>query len=286
MARPMGPNELQQMAGDHSLRRNELADATGSYISALRSGAGDSLNMSKLGLVLVARIDEEMSFAARALDGATEAAALRNARMSQRRAEAAFRESLAKDHVSSSSALAYFGAAVCAIVVALLLEKKTKKVGAAADHAAKTGIVRPGQHKVVARSPAIAKLNRQATRRYAAAFVRDPEVNRTYDKLLPMHLDAESSRTLDSVHGRFLDANMTASDARVLQAREAEAHEHELEHPVGQDRWSSRVPAATPYSAAVGQHDADGRHAEAELAAFRSTLRVPPPPGSSSFTPA
>lgn len=106
----MGPEELMVVHGDHHLRANELADATSAYISGMRDG-GDAgaLNAARLGLVLVARIDEETSFAARALDSAQERHALLRARDAQRRAEVAFAKSLKADSASSGSAIAHFG---------------------------------------------------------------------------------------------------------------------------------------------------------------------------------
>ena len=110
MARQIGPEQLMVVHGDHHLRQNDLADATASYISGMRDG-GDSgaLNAARLGLVLVSRIDEETSYAARALDAASEHHALLRARDAQRRAEVAFAKSLSVDSASSGSAIAYFG---------------------------------------------------------------------------------------------------------------------------------------------------------------------------------
>jgi len=64
---------------------------------------------------------------------------------------------------------------------------------------------------VAAKNEAVEKLHRQATRRYAAAYLRDPEVNRAYDRLLPKHLDSEASRTLPLVHARNLTSNQVWS---------------------------------------------------------------------------
>ena len=160
----MGPEQLMVVHGDHHLRRNELADATAAYISGTRNG-GDSaaINTTRLGLVMVARIDEQVSFAARATDIGSEEEALKGAAMAQRRARDAFNHSLARDKMSSASAIAYVGSAECMIEEAMLLKKEA---------AANPKPRRDSEAKVAK----AAKLRRGAMRRYAAAFTRDLDV--------------------------------------------------------------------------------------------------------------
>lgn len=71
-----------------------------------------------------------------------------------------------------------------------------------------------------AKAEALAKLNRQAARRYAAAYLRDPTVNRAYDRLLPHHLDSEATRTLPLVHARNKAANQVGGGTHTPNAPE------------------------------------------------------------------
>ncbi len=109
MARTVGPGQLTTLHGDKALRRNDLADSMAAFIAGERQGES-SVNLSRLGLALVGKVDEEISFANRAPDDHIEAYHHRSAANFSHRAKLAFTESLNIDRESSSSALAHFGA--------------------------------------------------------------------------------------------------------------------------------------------------------------------------------
>ena len=168
-ASPMGPSQLMIQHGDAALRNNDLATAGATYIIGTRNGGDQApLNFGRLGLVLVTRIDEETSFAARAPDTASERFAHINAVTNGRRAQAAFSESLKHDKGSLDSALSYFGSAECLVEEGMLEAKKIRAMGKLRTKA---------QQKLVAeKQKKIEKLNRHATKRYAAAYARNPTV--------------------------------------------------------------------------------------------------------------
>jgi hypothetical protein len=60
MAREIGPDQLNIMDGEDALRHNDLAHATNAFTIGAR-GKLASKNNSRLGMVLVARSDEESS---------------------------------------------------------------------------------------------------------------------------------------------------------------------------------------------------------------------------------
>lgn len=245
MAREVGPDELTVLHGERALRQNDTADATSTFTIGAR-GKASNINNARLGMVLVARSDEETSIASRALDFSTEKRALLAAQQCQRRAQIAFTASLKEDHSSKNSAIAYFGSAECMVEEALNLEKLS-------------------QYDGIDRRKQIDKLKRHATKRYESSFLRNPNVNREYDHLLPIHLDIEGARTLESVHTRSINENQLKSMKLVNEAREQAAQGK----PIGRDKWSDSVNPRAPAVAASGKYDEEGTRAEKELAHFR-----------------
>lgn len=221
------------------------------YISGTRNGESSvPINLTRLALVQIGRIDEQTSFAARATNIGAEEEALKGAAMAQRRARMAFTESLKRDKVSTDSALAHFGTAECLVEEAIHKEKL---------------MARDGKN----RKAEIEKLHRQASRRYGAAFLRNPAVNKLYDKLLPLHLDSEATNTLPVVHARYLKVNTGALAVMHAENEEADLHA-QSGGVVGQDRWDdAKVPQRPPPVASAGRWDRDGERADAELAAFK-----------------
>jgi hypothetical protein len=245
----MGPDQLITQHGQHALRQNELAEAVNAFIIGSRNpGELGGVNGARLGISLVARVDEEISYANRAPDIASERHARAAAQVSSMRAKQAFTEALRKDKYSDSSALAYFGAAECLVSESINLAESSAAFS-------------------VDQSAAIEKLKREATRKYAAAFVRDPTVSAHYDALLPEHLDSEGARTLPAFHTRFLQANSRAVETILAPPTAVPRHEEFV--PGKSDSWNPRVNVRPPAAAAVGKYDEDGARAEAELDHFR-----------------
>ncbi len=80
MARTVGPDQICLTLGDAALRKNDLPDAISTYIIGTRNDSeASALSYQRLGLALVARVDEEISYAARAPDMFSEAHAVKNA---------------------------------------------------------------------------------------------------------------------------------------------------------------------------------------------------------------
>lgn len=247
----MGPEQLMLKHGDRALRRNDLVDATTAYVTGSRYGGNvASQNFSRIGMVLVARKDEETGMAARALDGGYESQCLARARFSHERAKVAFDKSLSLDSTSEDAALAYFGSAECLVAEGTELEAQSKR-----DR--------------VDRSGALEKLRRKATQRYSTASALNPYVQRDYDRLLPAHLDTTGLRTLPHVHRHNVQANNMEAANAALARRDAGAA-LDTERPIGFDCWSEEVSTRAPPGAAAGQHDEDGALADAELAAFKA----------------
>mmetsp|Transcript_38773 Transcript_38773/g.50175 ORF Transcript_38773/g.50175 Transcript_38773/m.50175 type:complete len:286 (-) Transcript_38773:92-949(-) len=245
MAREVGPDQLILIHGEKALRQNDLAEGTSAFTIGARGNAS-SMNNSRLGMVLVARSDEETSISSRAMDISTEKSAFLKAQQCQRRAQVAFTSSLKEDHASRDSAIAYFGSAECMVEEAINLEKAS-------------------MFDNVDRKKQIEKLRKHATKRYESAFMRNEHVNREYDRLLPLHLDVEGARTLESVHEKNIKSNQLASLQLVNESREKEAQGR----PIGRDKWSDAVNPRAPAMATGGKYDQDGTRAEKELTHFR-----------------
>ena len=257
MAQAYGLDQLVMKQGDDALSGGNLPKATACYISAERSKISDDavpLNNGRLGLTLIARIDEDLSFMKRAPDVASEQRSRRAAVINQRRAMAAFTKSLKHDKTSQNSALSYFGTAECLTEEAMQEEALSALDG-------------------VDRSAKIERLRRNARRRYGTSYMRDKRVNIKFDQKLPFHLDNEGQRTLPVVHSRYLERNQKEADILAVEIfekaqRDSDA-EAETRNPLEVDRWSSQVDPAPPPAAAGGGWDESGDRAEAELRHFK-----------------